>query len=194
MTDVKLVRFAAVLVVLAGYLLVFRTGETRIAAQAAENARSAERIVAGERSLGARVALERERVRLRSGLRLDELARSRGELVAQYVREAASAAGARRCAITAIAGSGAQTTSPARAADDPFETIALETTVEGRYADVLATVRALSGSRVLAAVDVASIARKNANAPDATVSAVLRVALERFAPLRMPDAAGARAR
>jgi hypothetical protein len=198
MTDAKLVRFAAVLVVLAGYTFVFRSGEARIGAQAAENARTAERLAAGERALATRDALERERTRLRAQLRLADLASSRGELVARYVRDAAALASARRCAIVAIAASGPQTFAsaavPARPADDPFEAIALETTVEGRYADVLSTIRALSASRVLAAVDVASIARKNANAPDATVSAVLHVALERLAPLPAAEAAGARAR
>jgi hypothetical protein len=198
MTDVKLVRFAAVLVVLAGYAFVFRSGEARIGAQAAENARSAERLAAGERTLAARDALERERTRLRAQLRLADLASSRGELVARYVRDAAALAAARRCAIVAIAASGPQTSTPVAIptppADDPFEAIALETTVEGRYVDVLSTIRALSASRVLAAVDVASIARKNANAPDATVSAVLHVALERLAPIPTAEAAGARTR
>ena len=194
MTDAKVVRFAAVLVVLAGYAFVFRSGETRIAAQVAENARSAERLVAGERSLAARDALERERAHLRAQLRLSDLASSRGELVARYVRDAAALAGARRCAIVAIAASGSQTPAQSRAADDPFEATVLETTVEGRYVDVLATLRALSSSRVLAAVDVASIARKNANAADATVTAVLHVALERLAPLPVAEVPGARAR
>jgi hypothetical protein len=194
MTDVKLVRFAAVLVLLAGYAFVFRSGEARIAAQAAQNARSAERIVAGERSLASREALERERALLRGQLRLPDLARGRGDLVARFVRDAASVARARRCAIVAIAAGGPQTTVQPRAADDPFEAIVLETTIEGRYADVLGTVGALSASHVLAAIDIASIARKNANAPDPTVSAVLHVAIERLAATRTMDAPGARAR
>ena len=197
MTDAKVVRFAAVLVVLAGYLFVFRSGEERIGAQAADNARAAERLAAGERALAARPTLERERAHLRTQLRLADLAAGRGELVARYVRDAAALARARRCAIVAIAASG-QTAAPAAAAiappADPFETIALETTVEGRYADVLSTIRALSAGRVLATVEVASIARKNVHAPDPTVSAVLHVALERLPPSPSVELAGARAR
>jgi hypothetical protein len=192
MTDAKLVRFAAVLVMLAGYGFVVRGGEARIAAQAAENQRGAERLAAGERALAGRAAFERERMRLRAQLRFADLASSRGELVARFVRDAAVLAAARHCAIVGIAAGVLQT--PLRASDDPFEAIALETTVEGRYADVLATIRAFSMSRVLATVDVASIARKNANAPDATVSAVLHVALERLAPVPPAEAAGAHAR
>jgi hypothetical protein len=194
MTDAKLVRFGAVLVVFAGYALVFRTGEARIAAQAAENARSAERIVAGERSLAMRDAIERERAHLRAHLHLTELARSRGELVARYVHDAASVAATRRCTIVAIAAGGPQAPLQSRAGDDPFEAIVLDTTIEGRYADVLGTIRGLSAAHVLAAVDVASIARKNANAPDATVSAVLHVALERLAPPPAQDVPRAPAR
>ena len=38
MTDTKIVRFAAVLVVLAGYVFVFRAGEERIGDRLAQNA------------------------------------------------------------------------------------------------------------------------------------------------------------
>jgi hypothetical protein len=42
--------------------------------------------------------------------------------------------------------------------------------------------RALSAARVLAAVDVASLARKHADGADATLTAALHVVLERLAP------------
>lgn len=198
MTDAKLLRFAAVLVVLAAYAFVFRSGEARIAWQAAENARTAERLAAGQRALAARDTLEAERARLRMRLRSADLSSGRAQLVARYVRDAAAIARARRCAIIAIAGNGSQPSPPAapsaRPADDPFEAIVLEATLEGRYADVLSTMRALSAAPVLAAIDLASVARKNANAPDATVSAVLHVAIQRLAPVAAAEVTGAGAR
>jgi hypothetical protein len=198
MNDAKLVRFAAVLVVLAGYAFVFRAGEGRIAAQAAENVRSSERLDAGERALTGRAELERERDRLRAQLGPADLGRSRGDLVAGFVRAAAALARAHHCTIVAVAAAGAQSSAlpiaTAQVPHEPFEAIALETTVEGRYADVLALVRALSAAPVLAAVDIASFARKNADAPDPTVSALLHVAIQRLTAGTRTDGADARAR
>ncbi|MEA2664008.1 MAG: hypothetical protein QOI11_952, partial [Candidatus Eremiobacteraeota bacterium] len=71
---------------------------------------------------------------------------------------------------------------PARPPADTFEAIPLDLTVEGRYADVLATVAALSSARVPAMVDVASLARKQAGSPDATLSAQLHVTIQRLVP------------
>lgn len=183
MTDAKLVRLSAVLIVLAGYVFVFRSGEARIGAQAAANEQTAQRLAQGERAVATRASLERDRARLRAGLRRIDVAHEAGTLVARYVRNAAALAAERHCAIVAISGNGAPSRVPAAppAGGDPFEAIALETTVEGRYADVLATIRGLSTSPVLAAVDVASLARKNPNTSDATVTAVLHVALQRLA-------------
>ncbi|HWT06908.1 MAG TPA: hypothetical protein VN224_14185 [Xanthomonadales bacterium] len=184
MTDIKLVRFAAVVVVLAGYVFVFRGGETRIAERLDENARIAERARAGERTLASRPRFEADRSRLRGGLRGVELDAGRSALVARFLRDAARIAAAHHTAIPAITASGAAnpiTVAP-NAPSEPLEPIPLEITIEGRYADVLATMRALSRSRVLAAVDVASLARKHADGADATLTAALHVALERRAP------------
>ncbi len=195
MTDAKLLRLSAVLIVLAGYVFVFRSGEARIGAQAAANAQTAQQLAEGERAVAERGSLERDRARLRAGLRRLDVVREAGALVARYVRDAAALAAERHCAIVAITGNGTQSSAPAGppAAGGAFEAIALETTVEGRYADVLATIRALSGSPVLAAVDVASLSRKNPNTTDATVTAVLHVALQRLAAASA-EAADARAR
>ena len=195
MTDAKLVRLAAVLVVFAGYAFVFRAGETRIAAQAAENARAAQQLADAERALASRAALERNRTQLRAELRAADLTGERGALVARFLRDASVLAAARHCAIVAVAASGAAPApaAPSPATAEPFETIALETTVEGRYPGVLATIRSLSARAVPAAVEVASLARKDATA-DATVTAVLRVTLQRLAPLATAETANARAR
>jgi hypothetical protein len=199
MTDAKVVRFAAVAVVLAAYVFVFRTGEARIAERLDENARIAERVRAGERTLALRPRAEAERTRLRGRLRAVELDADRSTLVARFLRDAARVATIHHATIPTItAASGPPSpiaaaptaagtvsnpgTIATNAANEPLEPIPLEITVEGRYADVLATMRALSRSRVLTAVDVASLARKHADGTDATLTAALHVVLERFAP------------
>ena len=60
MTESKLLRFAAVAVVLAAYLFVFRGGETHITERLDDNARIAERVRAGERTLASRPRFEAE--------------------------------------------------------------------------------------------------------------------------------------
>jgi Tfp pilus assembly protein PilO len=191
MTDAKLVRFAAVIIVLASYVFVFRTGEGRIAARLDENARIAERVRAGDRTLAARPRLEANRTRLRGRLRTVELDAGRSALVARFLHDAARIAAAHHAAIPTITATGTASavTAAPNAPADPLESIPLEITVEGHYGDVLATVRALSRSRVLAAVDVASLARKHADGTDATLTAALHVALERRAPPEIAPAA-----
>jgi Tfp pilus assembly protein PilO len=194
-TDAKLVRFAAVVVVLAGYVFVFRAGEKRIAERLEENARIAERVRAGERTLALRPRFEADQSRLRGELRAVELGADRSALVARFLRDSARIAAEHHAAIPTITATG--TSGPATIAttvptapNEPLETIPLEITVEGRYADVLATMRALSRSRVLAAVDIASLARKHADGTDATLTASLHVALERRAPAEIVPIAG----
>ena len=187
MTDTKLVRFASVVVVLASYVFVFRGGERRIAERLEENARIAERVRAGERTLASRPRFEADRGRLRGELRAVELDAGRSALVARFLRNAARIAAEQHVALPAITATGssgpvAVATPATSAPNESLEAIPLELTVEGRYADVLAAIRALSRSRVLAAVDVASLARKHADGTDAMLSAVLHVALERLAP------------
>ena len=188
MTDAKLVRFAAVVVVLAAYVFVFRAGEARIAERLDENARIAERVRAGERTLASRRRFEADRTGLRGELRAVQLDADRSVLVARFLRDAAGVAAAHHAAIPAI--TAANVSVPAsrgstgsNAATEPLEVIPLEIAVEGRYADVLATIRALSRSRVLAAIDLASLARKHADGTDATLTATLHVALERLVPV-----------
>lgn len=193
MTGAKLLRFAAVVVVLAAYAVVFRAGEARIAERLDENARIVERLRAGERTLASRTRVEARRAQLRDRLRAVELDAGRSALTARFVRDAARIAAAHHVTIPAIAATGPQNALAAAPndANDPFESIPLDVTVEGRYADVLATLRALSTARVLAAVDVASLARKHADGPDATLTAALHVVLERLAPAAAPAPARA---
>jgi hypothetical protein len=206
MTDAKLVRFAAVLTVLAGYAFVFRAGESQIDGRIAENAHIAEQLRDGERTLASRAVLLAERARLRAQLRSADVTADRSAIVARFLRHAAVIAAEHHAAITAITAGGtvpittSRTPAPsgplagrseARSVDEPFEEISLEVTVEGRYADVLATIRALPAGRVLASVDVTSLARKNAASADGTLTASLRVVLERIAPLPTLESAGA---
>ncbi len=184
MTDAKLLRFAAVVVVLAAYAFVFRAGETRIADRLDENARILERLHAGERTLASSGRAEARRTQLRKRLRTVELDAGRSALVARFLRDAARIAAAHHATIPTIAAAGPQNAPTAAPSEghDLLEAIPLDVTVEGRYGDVLATMRALSASRVLAAVDVASLARKHADGPDATLTAALHVVLQRLAP------------
>lgn len=195
MTDAKLVRFAAVVVVLAAYVFVFRGGETHIAARLDETARVAERVRAGESMLASRPRFEAERRRLRGDLRAVELDAGRSALVARFLRDAARIAAAHHATIPAITATGTSpattlATSVSSASNELLEAIPLEITVEGRYADVLAAMRALSRSRVLAAVDLASLARKHADGADAMLVATLHVALQRLAPAELAPPAG----
>jgi hypothetical protein len=216
MTDEKLLRFAAVLVVLAGYVFVFRAGEARLAARIAENADMAERVRESEHAPASRTALAAERARLREQLRSANVAADRGTLVARFVRDAAAIARAHRTAITTITASApaasamsasvpaasamsasvpaASAISASRPAGEPSGGVPFEMTVEGRYADVLATIRALPSGHALASVDVTSIARKNLASTDGTLTASLRVLLEPIAPAPVSETAGAATR
>ena len=193
MTDAKMVRFAAVLVVLCGYVFVFRAGEGRIGERLAANAETVERLGVAERTLARGAALDAERARLERALESDQRHDDRSALTARFLRDAAALATARRTTITAIAASGSQTASAtpprslsssssasASAPDETFDTIALDVTVEGRYTDVLATIRALSSGRALAAVELESIARKDTAAAEALLTASLHVVLQRI--------------
>jgi hypothetical protein len=196
-TDAKAIRFAAVLVALAGYALVFRIGESRIAARLAANAAIAEQIDADRRLFTTRTALERERGRLHAAIRTAETETERGALVARFLRDASVIASSHHVVITTVtagAASAARVAPPTvpqgptapstadRGTTDPFETISLDLVVEGRYADVLSTARALSASSyVLASVEIASLARKANASREPALTASLGIVLHRVA-------------
>jgi hypothetical protein len=204
MTDAKAIRFGAVLVVLAGYAFVFRAGEARIDEQLVRNAQTLEQLRADERTTASVAALESKRHRLLEQLRRSDIGGERSLVVARFLRDAGTAARARRTTITAVTAGGAQPVNAASAqratagrvengsrasAGVAFDGVPLELTVEGRYADVLSMVRALSAGRVPATVDVSSLARKNPGAPDATLTAALRLVLEpvMLDPMPVPE-------
>jgi len=208
MNAAKTLRFTAVMIVLAGYVLVFRAGESRIGDQVADNARIAEQIATAERALASAPALETERRRLSRTLVSAHLRGTRGAHVARFMRDAARVLRAHRATIasiavnaspiaptslssqTAIAATSAPAVSAATAvngttaAPDQLDSVALDLTVEARYADVLDAVRALSRTDVLASVGVTSLARKNADASEATLTATLHVVLHHLPDVR----------
>ena len=169
--DTRLIAFAALLVVAAGYAFVFRPAESRIGDQLAADAILAERTVADRALLAMRPVLERERAREQARLRGVDVAADPTRAVATFLRDAAAAAAAHRTRFATIAAN-VQPGAPRNAA------LPLDVTLEGAYVDVLATMRALSRGRIPAAVEIASLARKNVDGGDATLSATLRVALE----------------
>ena len=199
--DARALWFTAVLIVLAGWAFGFRADESRIADRVDDERRLRAQLAAAERTLSTRPALERERATLRARLRRVDLEGDRTTAVARFVRDAAAVAARHRTTIAAIAAVGsARTAAPPvtsaampsprtapastalQAPADAFEAIALDLTVEGRYADLLAAFAALSSGRVPTAVEVVSLARKQAGSPTATLSAQLHVVIERLAP------------
>lgn len=198
--DAKAVVFAAVLVLLSGCVFVFRADEARIGERVADDRSTLAQLASAERTLRARPQLERERGALRARLRKVDLDGDRTAIAARFVRDGAGIAARHHTTIAAIAAVGPASgaiaaSAPAASsaltppAADAFEPIPLDVTVEGRYADVLATIAALSAARVPTVVDVASLARKQAGSPDATVSAQLHVVIQHLIPTAPADAA-----
>ncbi len=186
--DAKAVAFAAVLVLLAGYAFVFRADEDRIRARIADDRRIQLQLADARRTMRSRARLERERAELRARLRRVDLDGDRTAAAADFVRDAANIAARHHTTIASIAAVGAASSTFATSAD-AFDAIPLDITVEGRYANVLATIAALSAGRVPAVVDVASLARKQAGSADATLTAQVHVAIQRLAPASPAHAA-----
>lgn len=195
-TGVNLVWFAALVVALGGYVFAFRLIETRIDERVARIAHSSEQLRADDRVLAEQPRLVVERAHLRARLARVEIGDDATRLVARFLHDAARIAARHRTSITAIAGSSAgaaaartplsdsfvRSSTPPATVVDPFQVIPFDVTIEGRYGDLLATVVELSATPVLARIDLVSLGRKNVDAPDATLSAALHVALERVAP------------
>jgi hypothetical protein len=180
----RILCFMTVLALVAGYVGVVRRGEAAIADQRAAQAQIGERLAADEQRLGARATLESERTLLQGHLRRFELAGNDASLVARFVHDAVSIAAQDRLAIVAIAADqGAPNGAPSSGAPNAgaFTTTPLDVTLEGAYGDVLRGVRDLSRARVLTRVELASLLRTHPDGPGTTVTAALRVAVERLA-------------
>jgi hypothetical protein len=153
--------------------------EQRIVECVEENARLRAAIAADLAAAAERAALSTQRERLARELGPvlsvhDATARS-----AAFLREAAAIARRHRTSVSAVASAERESAIGARtsSATEPRGGLSYEVTLEGRYADVLATVRALSHARLPAAIEIASLTRKNPNALDATLIAALHVNL-----------------
>jgi Tfp pilus assembly protein PilO len=196
----KLLWFAGVLVVVAGFFFVFRVDESHIGERLADNARITGAIARDEQRIRARAALETERARLRAQITPLTIAADRTATVTTFVADLARTAASYHTIVVSIAAADPQppgtprATSSERQPRDPidltdaFERIPLDLTIEGRYGDILATIRALSSGRVLATVDVSSLSRKAPGSTDATLSAALHVVLHRLPPQRLSGA------
>lgn len=197
---------ATFVVSVSGYALGFRLLEGRIDERAVEIARSADQLRADGRVQASAPQLAGERERLRRELARVSMTGERSRLVARFVYDAARITARLHTKITAISGaapvpfdpvSAPSPLPPMRSRDetiigsaslhaatitaDPFESIPLEVVIEGRYVNLLAALRELSATRVPAHVELGSLARKNVDAPDATLTASLHVTLERLA-------------
>lgn len=184
--DAKACAFAAVLIVLAGYAFVFRAGEARIADQREINERLASQLRSATAEIAMLPALEGQRSALQRRVDATAAEPDATASTARFLADATRIANRRHTTFATIAASGTPATHgvPPHGRGEPSAPIALDVTLEGGYADVLATMRELSAGRAPAAVDLAAIARKSVDAPDATVSVSLRVAIERLDPPR----------
>jgi hypothetical protein len=183
---------AALLAALAGSSLVVRVAEHRIDEQIVANVRLQTATDNAWAAAAGRAATDSALERLRRALAPTLAARDATARSAAFVRDAARIAALHRTHVAAIVPAAriVRLTVPSNAAAAPPET-AYEITLEGRYADLLATLRALAQLRPPANVDLTGLTRKNPNAPDATVIAALRVSLTRFRTAEPADASAA---
>ena len=172
--DAQAMWFAALLVLPVAFFSLFHIDELRIAQVERDNAKLVAS-AANDRALLAQApALEHERASLQASLRTVVLDAEPTRLVALFVRDAARVASAHHTAITSIAAAGAPAPSP------PFDGVALDLIVEGKYQDVLATLRDLTRTQVLAQLDVSALGRKDSS-PGASLVATLHVVLNKLA-------------
>jgi len=188
---VHLIWLATGLVAISGYALAFCLLEGRVEERANQVARSVDQLRADGRTQAQEPQLSRERERLRAQLAGMSIAGDPARIVARFVRDGERIASRHLVKITAISApaSAPQPGAAPSITADPLQTIPLDVVVEGRYVNLLAAFRELSTTRVLAQVELASLARRNIDAPDATLSAALHVTLERVVQPSSPPAA-----
>jgi Tfp pilus assembly protein PilO len=151
--------FAALSILLAGYVLLFRPLETTVRDRYTE-------LDAARATLEARLArtaripvLERDRVRLAADLRRFHTGDRRAATVDRFLRAVASVSFRRGVAVENIAAL-AQPFAPAaaRAVQAPLvDEVPLELTLRGAYADVIRAVRDLNDGGVATRVNLASL-------------------------------------
>jgi len=184
----RLALFAAVLVLLGGYLAVYRPAEAALAERYARlddgRARLDERLTLARRA-GAARAQTRD---LATWLRARGLAADRTTLVARFLHDLArmaSAAGVDVSGVVAEPDASSRPVTPDAAAPNPLEAIPLAVSLRGSYPNLLRLVRALDRDGPAMRVGVTALGnadRSGAGSP--ALRATLLVTL-----LRLPDPA-----
>jgi Tfp pilus assembly protein PilO len=169
--------FAAVLVLLGGYLFVFRPAESAIAARYAQlddGRRALERRSARERRIADLRAEERA---LRARLASSGVGDDASTIVARVLHAVATTASAENCTVTGVA---AVAGLPNTAAS--FDTIPLTVSLRGTYARLIAFVRTLGRSDDAIHIALDDIGAADPRAHGAPVlRATLRITLLRLA-------------
>jgi hypothetical protein len=183
----RLALFAAVLVLLAGYLAIFRPAEAAIADRYAQ---LDDGRVALDRRLGAaRRAAERhdEARALAAWIRRAGLRDARSAIVDRFLRELAATAQAEGVAVRGVGTEVMRTLPAANAAAVVFDELPLTVSLDGSYAQVLRVVRDLDRGPVAARVGVDALTGAGRDPRAPALRATLHVTL-----LRVPDAPGGR--
>jgi hypothetical protein len=176
---VALVYLAGGAAALAGSLAVADLGSRRIEERLDENARMRAALLADRALADAVAALSARRAHLRDELGAALFSGDATSRSAAFFHEAARIAAQHRTSVTSIV--------PAVRVGSR---LSFDLAVEGRYADLLATVRAFARLHAPAAIEVSSLTRKNPNLSDATLIAALHANLGAF---DLTDAADERA-
>ncbi|MBV9438836.1 MAG: hypothetical protein JOZ24_02470 [Candidatus Eremiobacteraeota bacterium] len=206
----SLIAAAAALTLVGGVLTVGREGHAAAARLRGVNAVLAQRRADAEGAIARGPEIQRNARALASTLARFRLADDRTRLVARFLAESAVVAGVYNVGVVSLvnapttaplAGASAVISpqSPARRAAAPStvssavdsEAIALDVTLEGRYADLLDATDALSRGTVPAGIHLDSLTLRDADPVRPILDAQLRVTLQRFALAepRIPDAA-----
>jgi hypothetical protein len=151
--------FIAVLIVLGGYLTVYRPMETTIAqryAQLDAGRTMLERSLALTRQIPALVA---ERSALEAQLRRVHVRDRRAVTIERFLRAVAGVAGRDGVAVESVAADARQATLPeaAQTQASPFEELAFDVSLRGHYGDVLRAVRELNSGDVATRINLASL-------------------------------------
>ncbi len=155
------------IVALLACVLVERTGEGHVESRLADAARLSAQIADADAIVADRPSLLARRTQLRTQLGIVLRPVDLTARVASFVAETARIAALRRTSIASIVPDGASA-----------EPIAFVVALDGEYADVLATIADFATLTYPAAISIASVARKNPNGAQTTVTAAIHVRLE----------------
>jgi Tfp pilus assembly protein PilO len=153
--------FAALAIVLAGYVVIVRPLEAAIAQRyaALDDARAA--LVERLARTSMLPALERERQRRAEQVRLLHAGERRAAVVERFLHTVAGVAGRDAVAVESVAAATAAV--PTAATATPvFEDLPLDVTVRGRYGDVIRAARDLNAGDALARITLAALANAQA--------------------------------